>query len=89
MGKLCYSFILNKEKELDIWKEVTINKRNNSIGLTFLPLIMGNESLAIFVLMKEEKKYREIARTNKFSSLLIFGKYCSLYTTWTGFFFFS
>lgn len=70
--------ILNKEKELDIRKEVTINKRNNSTGLTFLPLIMGNGSLAIFVLMKGGKKNREIARISKFSSLLIFRKYLSL-----------
>lgn len=35
-GKLCYSFILSEEKELDIQKEVIATKRNSSIALTSL-----------------------------------------------------
>lgn len=41
-GKLCYSFILNEEKEFNVQKEVTVTNRNTSIAHTALP-VMGNE----------------------------------------------
>lgn len=83
-GKLCYSFILNEEKEFNVQKEVTVTNRNTSIAHTALPQLWEMSSSYV-CLIEVGQKILKISRINLFFTL-IFGKCTSLYTTWIGLF---